>query len=183
MNTVDAISKDEIGLVTTLINKRYGSLYADIWKVGLNLSLRISDLLSLRYDQLDLEGRALSLIEQKTGKSKAIRLNQTVLDIIQRRREQQPNDIWLFQVHSNRAKNKPISRNAVSKALKDVGDTLGLSINTHSMRKSRGKALYDAGVSLEQIAKVLNHSSPAVTMRYIGLTHAQTMATYDEFQL
>jgi hypothetical protein len=38
-------------------------------------------------------------------------------------------------------------------------------------------------VSLEQIAKVLNHSSPAVTMRYIGLTHAQTMATYDEFQL
>jgi integrase len=183
MNTVDAISKDEIGLVTTLLNKRYGPLYADIWKVGLNLSLRISDLLSLRYDQLDLEGRALKLIEQKTGKSKAIRLNQTVIDIIQRRRDHRPGDVWLFQVHSNRDKNKPVSRISVSKAFKDVGDTLGLSINTHAMRKSRGKALYDAGVSLEQIAKVLNHSSPAVTMRYIGLTHVQTMATYDEFQL
>ncbi len=39
MNTVDAISKDEIDLVTTLLNKRCGSLYADIWKVGLNLLL------------------------------------------------------------------------------------------------------------------------------------------------
>jgi integrase len=86
MNTVDAISPAEIGMVTMLLMKRYGRLYTDIWKVGLNLSLRISDLLSLRYDQFDLAGRSLNLVERKTSKPKAIRFNPVALDIIQRRR-------------------------------------------------------------------------------------------------
>ena len=183
MNVVDAISPAEIGMVSMLLLKRYGQLYADIWKVGLNLSLRISDLLSLKYEQLDLEGRSLQLIERKTGKPKAIRLNQAALEVIHRRRQNHPGDVWLFQVHCNRAKNKPISRISVSKALKDVGDTLGLNINTHSMRKSRGKAMYDAGVPIEKISKVLNHSDTGVTLRYLGITHESVMQTYDDFQL
>jgi len=183
MNVVDAIRPEEIGMVTKLLLKRHGPLYADIWKVGLNLSLRISDLLALRYDQLDTTSREVHLVEQKTGKAKALRLNPVALEIIQRRRQAYPSDTWLFQVHCNRARNKPISRNAVSRALKDVGDTLGLNLNTHSMRKSRGKALYDAGVPIEKIAKVLNHADTGVTLRYLGITQAAVMQTYDDFVL
>src|SRR5512137_2870228 len=183
MNTVDAISPAEIGMVTMLLMKRYGRLYTDIWKVGLNLSLRVSYLLSLRYEQLDIENRSLQLIEKKTGKPKAIRLNPVALEIIQRRRLERPGDVWLFQVDCNRAMHKPISRISVSKALKDVGDTLGLRINTHSMRKSRGKAMYDAGVPIEKISKVLNHADTGVTLRYLGITHESVMQTYDDFPL
>ena len=183
MNVVDAIRPEEIGMVTKLLLKHYGQLYADIWKVGLNLSLRISDLLALRYEQLDTATRELHLVERKTGKPKALRLNAPVCAIIDRRRQEHASDIWLFQVHCNRARHKPISRNAVSRALKDVGDTLGLNLNTHSMRKSRGKALYDAGVPIEKIAKVLNHADTGVTLRYLGITHAAVMQTYDDFVL
>ena len=183
MNTVDAISPADIDLVTRLLLKRYGPLYADIWKVGLNLSLRISDLLSLRYDQLDLAGRSVHLIEQKTGKPKTLRLNPVALAIIERRRGERPQDVWLFQVDCNRAKHKPISRIAVSKAFKEVGDSLGLRLNTHSMRKSRGKALYDAGVPIEKISRVLNHSDTGVTLRYLGITQEAVLQTYDDFPL
>ena len=55
--------------------------------------------------------------------------------------------------------------------------------STHSMRKTRGYAMWDAGVPLEVIARVLNHSSPAVTMRYIGLEQADINKTYDDFVL
>lgn len=106
-----------------------------------------------------------------------------VCAIIDRRRQAYPSDTWLFQVHCNRARNKPISRNAVSRALKDVGDTLGLKLNTHSMRKSRGKALYDAGAPIENIAKVLNHADTGVTLRYLGITRAAILQTYDDFVL
>ena len=51
------------------------------------------------------------------------------------------------------------------------------------MRKTRGYAMWTAGVSLEVIARVLNHSSPAVTMRYIGLEQADINKTYDDFVL
>lgn len=47
MNTVNAVSKSESDMVHALLNKKFGQIYADVWKVGVNLSLRISDLLAL----------------------------------------------------------------------------------------------------------------------------------------
>ena len=141
MNTVEAVSKAQIDMVKTVLENKYGQLYADIWKVGVNLSLRISDLLSLKYEQLNLTDRSLVLVEAKTGKAKSIRLNSTAVDIIARRRRDYPDDLWLFQVHCNRAKDKPLSRTSVSRVFKAAGERLGLTIATHSMRKSRGMAL------------------------------------------
>ena len=45
MNAVDAANKAEIDMIHAVLAKKFGQLYADIWKVGVNLSLRISDLL------------------------------------------------------------------------------------------------------------------------------------------
>jgi integrase len=65
MNTVEAASKNEIDMIHTVLNKKYGTLYADIWKIGINLSLRISDLLDLKYADLNLEERSLKLTDGK----------------------------------------------------------------------------------------------------------------------
>jgi integrase len=169
MNVVNAATKEQIGLVHSLLNNKFGQIYADIWKVGVNLSLRISDLLSLKYTDFNLQDRTLTLVESKTGKAKSIRLNQTAMDIIVKRKKDHPSDVWLFQVHCNRAKNKPISRISVSRVFKDAGDMLNLNINTHSMRKSRGMAMFNDGVAIEKIAHVLNHSNTTLTLRYLGI--------------
>ena len=87
MNIVDAADKQQIALVHALLNSKFGEIYADIWKVGVNLSLRISDLLSLKYTDFNLHDRTLNLTESKTGKAKSIRLNQTAIDIIARRKD------------------------------------------------------------------------------------------------
>lgn len=96
MNTVEAATKAEMDLIHALLNKKFGQLYADIWKVGVNLSLRISDLLTLKYADLNLSDRSLQLMEQKTGKQKQLRLNSAAIAIIERRRKEQPSDKWLF---------------------------------------------------------------------------------------
>jgi len=133
---------------------------------------------------LDLTNRSLTLTEQKTKKSKQIRLNNAVIELVQKRRVKHPTDLYLFQVDCNRARNKPISRVSVGRVFKECADMLGIkNINTHSMRKSRGKAMYDDGVPIETIAKVLNHSSPATTMAYIGITKEQVLQTYDDYEL
>lgn len=183
MNAVEAANKAEVDLIHALLSKRFGQLYADIWKIGVNLSLRISDLLALKYADLNLADRSLKLTEQKTGKQKAIRLNSAALAVIERRRLEQPSHTWLFQVECNRARDKPISRVSVSRVFKDAGDMLGLTINTHSMRKSRGMALYNDGVPIEKIAKVLNHSNTTSTLRYLGITKEEVLKTYDDYEL
>ena len=183
MNTVDAVDKEQIHLIHSLLNNKFGGIYGDIWKVGVNLSLRISDLLNLKYTDFNFKDRTLNLTESKTGKAKSIRLNQAAVEIIIKRKQDHPSDVWLFQVHSNRAKNKPISRISVSRVFKDAGDMLNLTINTHSMRKSRGKAMFDDGVPIEKIAHVLNHSNTTSTLRYLGITREEIMKTYDDYQL
>jgi len=103
--------------------------------------------------------------------------------VIIRRQQENPGDTWLFQVHSNRAKDKPVSRVSVSRVFKDAGELLGLTINTHSMRKSRGMAMYKDGVPVEKIAKVLNHSNTTSTLRYLGITQEEVLKTYDDYEL
>ncbi len=186
MNSVDAVrSKDQISAVESVLRHKFGEIYSDIWKIGLNLSLRISDLLSLTYDQIDLKTRVCATTEAKTGKKRVIRLNGTAIRLIEKRKREFPADKYLFQVRSNRTKGliQPISRISVSRAFKSTGDSLGLRINTHSMRKSRGFAMFSDGVPIEKISKVLNHSSPAVTMAYLGITHEEVLRTYDEYEL
>jgi integrase len=183
MQSVDAATKKEIDMMHAILTNKFGQLYADIWKVGVNLSLRISDLLKLKYADLNLEERSLKLIEAKTGKQKLIRLNASAISVIARRKQDNPDHVWLFQVHCNRAKDKPISRVSVSRVFKDAGELVGLRINTHSMRKSRGMAMYKDGVPIEKIAKVLNHSNTTSTLRYLGITQEEVLQTYDDYEL
>ena len=75
MIAVNAASKAEVEMIHSVLNKKYGPIYVDIWKVGVNLSLRIGDLLSLTYADLNLDERSLKITEAKTGKQKTIRLN------------------------------------------------------------------------------------------------------------
>ena len=51
------------------------------------------------------------------------------------------------------------------------------------MRKTRGYAMHKAGRSIEGIAKALNHSSPAVTIRYICLVQQDIDESYTELEL
>jgi integrase len=59
MKAVDAATKAEIAMMHAVLTNKFGPLYADIWKVGVNLSLRISDLLTLKYADLKIEERSL----------------------------------------------------------------------------------------------------------------------------
>ena len=51
------------------------------------------------------------------------------------------------------------------------------------MRKSRGMAMYKDGVPIGKIAKVLNHYNTTSTLRYLGITQAEVLQTYDDYEL
>jgi len=186
MNEVEAVkSKDDLITIHTLLKKHGSQDYADIWKLGVNVALRISDLLSINSGHINLERRELELVESKTGKKRLIRLNETAVNIIKRRQSENPDDVYLFQSNSRRGRSsgKPINRSSVARKFKEIGDIVGIRLSTHSMRKTRGYMMHQAGVSIEQISRVLNHASPSVTMFYIGLCKEETMQTYDTFEL
>ncbi len=184
MKTVEAVkTKRDIEKVEELLRKHRGDLYGDLWRIGVNMSLRISDLLQIKYEDLKLHKRLYETVEGKTGKKRVIRLNEMVMKLIGQRRKLYPNDTYLFEVHSNRAKGKPVSRVSVARVFKEVGEIIDVPLGTHSMRKSRGWAMHSDGVPIEKISKVLNHSNPAQTMSYLGITQEEVLETYDTYEL
>ena len=186
MKEVDAVKTiEEVLLVERLLRTHHGDLYGDIWRIGVNLSLRISDLLAIRFADLDLENHLYTLVEGKTGKTRQIRLNPTALSLIENRKAQYPDDVFLFQPHSNRTASlvKSVSRVTVAKMFKIIGDRIGLHISTHSLRKTRGWAMHSSGARIEVIAKVLNHTSTSTTMSYLGISKADILNTYLEYEL
>lgn len=187
MKEVEAVkTKEDIRYVEDLLRKHGGDLYADLWRIGVNMALRISDLLKIKYEDLDMDKEVYELHEGKTKKKRTIKLNATVLNIVNRRMADNPSDTYLFQVHSNRTKGmepKPVSRISVARRFKEVGEIIRVHLGTHSMRKSRGWAMFSDGVPIEILCKMFNHSHPAVTMTYLGITKQEVLDTYDAYEL
>lgn len=186
MQEVDAVkTEDDITTIHTLLRKHGSQDYADIWKLGINVAFRISDLLSIQKKHINLDKREIVLVEQKTGKKRTVRLNDTAIKIIQRRLSVYPDNLYLFQ--SSRLNSddevQPLDRSTVARKFQEIGQIVGIQLGTHSMRKTRGHMLFKAGKSLELIARVLNHASTSTTMAYIGINKEEVLNTYDEFEL
>ncbi|CAK3292203.1 Integrase [Vibrio crassostreae] len=190
MNVVKPVTTPQARaeLHSLLVSMSNGNmLYADIWKVGVNLALRISDLLSIKMSDVVPRNGAvqdmLVLSEGKTGKTRVLVINDAAKDVIQRRYKANPDHEWLFQAVSNRSRGKAVSRQAVTLRFSEIGARMGIQINTHSMRKTRGYAMFTSGVPIERIQKMLNHSSAATTLVYIGIDEERVNQDYAEFQL
>jgi integrase len=184
MNMTDAVkTKEDAARIKTLLtlNAKGNELYADIWTFGIQVALRISDLLSITFE--DCKGERLIIKESKTGKTRSISLTATASAIIAKRKSANPTHTFLFEVDSNRAKGKPVSRVSVARAFQAVGQEIGVNLGTHSMRKTLGWAMYSGGRKVEEVCKVLGHANPATTMLYLGITQSEIDASYHEFEI
>ncbi|CAK7012242.1 MAG: tyrosine-type recombinase/integrase [Citrobacter freundii] len=180
MARTNAPTPEEARQIEAVLRHR-NETFADAWALNLNLALRISDLLALTFD--DVAGNVVTIKEKKTSKLKVFPINNRARGIINRRRAAYPEDVFLFQSKSNRVKNQParaITREAASRAFSEAGEMVtDKNISSHSARKCRGRALWEAGTPIETISKMLNHSSPAVTMTYLDITQDEVNQTYD----
>ena len=136
-----------------------------LFTIGINSSLRISDILTLKVE--DFNGESLRLFEQKTNKYKEIRINGAIKKAIN---ELAPESGYLFPSQKG---NAPISRVQAYRILNAAAERAGLDINfgTHTMRKTFAYHAYNngKGVDIALLMRVLNQNSQRETLRYIGI--------------
>lgn len=150
--------------------------------IGINTTLRISDILNLRVG--DVSGDYIELREQKTGKLKRIKINKSVKNAVNKLVDKKADpDDWLFP---SRKGNNPITRVQAWRILNDAAKRAGLDnirFGTHSMRKTAAYHAYKSGVDLPTLMRVLNHSSQKETLRYIGIESEQIDEVYENLCL
>lgn len=130
-------------------------------EVSLATGLRIDDVLHLKREQVN-KGR-FTIKEMKTGKSRRINLSK----VLQQTLLAHGGDIYIFEGRNN--PKKPRTRQAINKDLKRATKLFrvkGVNVTPHTARKIFAVGFYRRTCSLEQVKKLLNHSSEAVTMIY-----------------
>ena len=109
--------------------------WADWWVLIFHTSLGAGRLLSLRYD--DIDGNSILIRERGRLKALSVEIPPTVMAMIARRRERHPEDIFVFQSHSNRVKNecRPVTLIAFNTALNRAAKSLsGVTVSSGSAR-------------------------------------------------
>lgn len=161
-----------------------------LFLLGIHTGRRIVDLLALNVRDvayIDRKGRLrvverLKLQEQKTGKFVDMLLHRTARralgKYLARRRGEAPSleallASPLFQSQKARiGGERRITKRHALRVLTVAARACGLNykIGTHSMRKTFGYQLHQDGTDIALIQRLLNHSSPEVTLSYIGIT-------------
>ena len=144
-----------------------------LFVMGINNGLRAGDLVKLKVKDVRYlkVGSTLTIKEGKTGKDNILVVNKVVYKALRNYLEQvQPADEeWVF---ASRKGNSHIQSQAVSKLVKKWTRAINLRGNygCHTLRKTWGYQQRVAhGVGFEIICKRYSHSSPAITMRYLGI--------------
>ena len=151
-------------------------------------ALRISDILNLKTDDVYNFTRnkttpkiKLHLKEQKTGKTKIIKLNKKITEALLMYIPEARQGTALIL---NPKTNKAISRIQAHRITKQAGQAVNIEepISCHSLRKTFGYHAWKNGVSPAIIMEIYNHSSLAVTRRYLGVSKSDMNEVYINMQ-
>lgn len=172
--------------------------------VGINFGLRASDLRMLRFTNLITDGcsfrDSFPVFEKKTRntrkrkKNRYITINNAVIEAVTLFLEHTPGvtlSDYMFRSESNNggALNEPLSVRSIDRILKGIARDVGLDIrmSTHTLRKTFCYWMMVKGNNdprrLLLLQKMLNHSSPAQTLDYIGITCEEIDAAYRKLDL
>lgn len=164
-----------------------------IFVVGINVGLRASDLLKLKVSAVkNSDGSikdSVTIVEQKTSKVREFNLNRSCKDALNaylKSYKPLSNDDYLFPSR----KGGHLTVKALHRIISDLTEELNIKGNygTHTLRKTFAYHTYinkvqDNPMILHTLQRILNHSTAAMTLRYIGITKEVIDDVYDSLNL
>lgn len=134
-----------------------------------NLGIRVSDITELTLNKIVKDGDRfrLDLIEQKTGKQRTFTVPKELYNFIKQ--------YCIDNEIKSNEKIFPLTERQIQRHLKAVCDFLEYDgISTHSFRKFFATNIYlNNDYNIVLVQELLQHSSPSITQRYIGISSKQ----------
>jgi len=155
-----------------------------IFVINLYTALRVSDILSLRWDDVfDFATNkvriSLTTTEKKTGKQKIIALNADIILVLTLFADESAKQGG-FLFESPRKPGQALCRQQFNRILAKAAEAVGIEgrVSSHAFRKTFGYFAWKANTPQELILDIYNHSSWKVTRRYLGITQDDINAVY-----
>lgn len=165
------LTKEQVQLMREKLEE-YGDIQLQVYAfMSLTTMARVHAIANLKWDQIDLEQRICENVLEKEGKIVELSFSEEAKDylekLIEYRKENNINDYgWLFVTPFVNADN-PIQDSTLNSWCKKIGNMIGVpTLHPHDFRHSFATLLRNAGVSLEDVSTMLNHSGTDVTKKF-----------------
>lgn len=158
--------KTKIDVVKRIL-KENGSRDYLLFLIGINSGLRISDILKLRVKDVK-DKEYIELIEQKTNKYKRFPVTKSFKYELKEYIIGKFSEEYLF---ASQKGSKPISRIQAYRIICNACINAGIKarIGTHTLRKTFGYHFYQENKDIALLQQIFNHSTPSITLKYIGI--------------
>ena len=157
---------------------------------GCFFGLRISDLRQILWSKI-LDADQFVVYEQKTGKRRVVKINKGfqghIRDCYDAMKIKNPSQSCFLNRYGS-----IISLQMINREFKSIKVKYQLRIDnfsTHTMRKTWARKIYEnenaegrGELALLKLSELLQHSSPSITRRYIGLRQQELGEVYDSLQ-
>ncbi len=173
-NTVEfTLPKDKLQELLQRINTHSNPVYRAFFTF-LFQGRRLNEVISLKWDAIDLDNSTYTIqaLYNKVRKKMVYPLRDELKEVLLPLLEDKMTDYIFSNDDGNTIPTSRI-RDEWERILKSVGIThlvtgksRGMALRLHDIRHIIGNTLVDNGVPLEHIAKVLGHTSTAITHRY-----------------
>ncbi len=146
---------------------RHGARDATLILLAYRHGLRVSELVSLRWDQVDLQHGLLHVTRRKHGVPSVHPLRGPELRALRRLQRDYPATAYLFLSE----RKAPLTTDAVRKIVGRAGRQAGLAfpVHPHMLRHATGYKLANAGQDTRAIQQYLGHRNIQHTTRYTEL--------------
>lgn len=165
------LTKEQVQLMREKLEE-YGDIQLQVYAfMSLTTMARVHAIANLKWDQIDLEQRICENVLEKEGKIVELSFSEETKDylekLIEYRKENNINDYgWLFVTPFVNADNS-IQDSTLNSWCKKIGNMIGVpTLHPHDFRHSFATLLRNAGVSLEDVSTMLNHSGTDVTKKF-----------------
>ena len=160
------LSPDELGRFSKVLQAQIDQPQARAIFLLIVLGLRKMEVLSMRWEHVNLEQRILHLPDTKSGKPRDVVLNSSAVELLQvmfkkRTRKQQ----WVFSSNSKQGHLLEVRRTFSALLAEAKIENLRL----HDLRRTFASNLVNAGVSVYEVRDLLGHSDVKTTQIYAHL--------------
>src|SRR5215472_7989219 len=143
---------------------RYGQRDATMILMAYRHGLRVSELVALRWDQVDLDAGRLQVLRRKGSDDSMQPLSGIEIRALRKLRRDQPAGLRHLFVSERGA---PFTTNGFFKTLSRAAASIGMAdVHPHLLRHGPGFTLVNQGVDTRTLAAYLGHRNLANTARY-----------------
>lgn len=135
----------------------------------LHTGLRAGDVVSIKLSDIDIHNRIITIGNEdhtsKNQRTNFVEIPDAIMDLV--KEKLMTNQNYLFE-HKKYVNPRKFEAHTVSNEFKRIirKSNLNPRLNHKSLRKSFACWLYEEGIPITEISRLLHHSSPAVTLKH-----------------